>query len=451
MNSPYPNRIPTPSKPSPSIIRLKLLALSVPLSGVAWSRYQNLLLLDAGYSVTSIGLFKTFGFIAKIIFAPVWGFVGDLTSPVLTLALSYIISGLSLELVRQCLLQNWSFTVLLVIKTIRSATNCISPVTEAVLYSATRNRTDNETYGKQRMLSSIAWGSGALFVGFMIDKYGLYSVFNYTYFMCSLTLFLLYMLSKYDYGIIHGNQWEEKSDVEELRAIPVDNDDDKKKWTTQTTKTNKNTTTSASEVVKGLKELFLHPELKRTACQIIVTGFVMTLVDVLLPLQLEQEFQTSRLFNGLTTWISILSSIPIYWCSQQLIDRKGAFWMFRVAQSTYGVRLIGMVVLSLGNLETTVQYVFLSLLQLLHGVTFALVWIAATHKLQSFSSSKRKVTTSASTLVSTLYFTVGQGCGNIFWMYLYQKYSNCALLYGIGWCILVLNRVALYFVNKVEI
>ena len=66
------------------------------------------------------------------------------------------------------LLRNWSFTVLLVIKTIRSATNCISPVTEAVLYSATRNRTDNETYGKQRMLSSIAWGSGALFVGFMI-------------------------------------------------------------------------------------------------------------------------------------------------------------------------------------------------------------------------------------------------------------------------------------------
>jgi len=422
-----------------SIYGAKLLALFVPLSGVAWSRYQNLLFLDAGYSPTSIGILKTSGFAAKLLFGPLWGFVGDLKSPLWLLSFSYIVSMVSLEVVRQCIVRQYPFALMLILKTLRSSVNCIGPVTEAVLFNATKNRTDGENFGKQRMLSSIAWGCGAFFVGWMIDSLGMYSIFPYTYVMCSLVLLLIHCLSRY----------QENDDGSSINTSKITT-------TTTTTTTTTNTTSkrkkTVSNVCQGINRLLSHPEMKLCASQIVLTGFCMTLVDVLLPLQLETQFQTSRTINGITTWLSVLSSVPIYWYGKELVDKKGVFWMFRVAQATYGIRLMGMVLLSsFTSLETALHYLFLGLLQLMHGITFALVWIGATHKLQSFASfsskdQEQKVTTSAATLVSLLYFTIGQGVGNVFWMYLYQQYNNCGALYFAGWCLLVLNHLLLPWV-----
>ena len=450
------------STANPPIVGLKLLAFCVPLSGVAWSRYQNFLLLDAGYSPTTLGILKTSGYFAKIIFSPVWAVIGDMFSPLWLLAASYVAAGLSLELVRQCLLRNWPFFILLVIKTIRSAVNCIGPVTESIMFSATRNRKDGETFGKQRMISSVAWGGGSLFVGFVIDTFGLYSIFPYTYIMIGVALILLFYLSRYGYN--NNTQFQQKQehqqdkqDLEDQEQkheiISVTNSAASKRHhsaasiasTASTATTATTATSTATDVIQSLKEILLHPQMSRVAYQIVLTGFVMTLVDTVMPLQLESEFRTSRVFNGLCTWISIISSIPVYWFGKKMHDQHGAFWMFRVAQATYSVRLMGMVVISATGLHSVMQYVFLCLLQLLHGITFALVWIAATHKLNAMNTSKRKVTTSASTLVSTLYFTIGQGFGNIFWMYCYERLQhNCAVLYFAGWCFLMLNKFLRY-------
>ena len=452
------------STANPPIVGLKLLAFCVPLSGVAWSRYQNFLLLDAGYSPTTLGILKTSGYFAKIIFSPVWAVIGDMFSPLWLLAASYVAAGLSLELVRQCLLRNWPFFILLVIKTIRSAVNCIGPVTESIMFSATRNRKDGETFGKQRMISSVAWGGGSLFVGFVIDTFGLYSIFPYTYIMIGVALILLFYLSRRYDGYDNNSQFQQKQehqqdkqDLEDQEQkheiISVTNSAASKRHhsaasiasTASTATTATTATSTATDVIQSLKEILLHPQMSRVAYQIVLTGFVMTLVDTVMPLQLESEFRTSRVFNGLCTWISIISSIPVYWFGKKMHDQHGAFWMFRVAQATYSVRLMGMVVISATGLHSVIQYVFLCLLQLLHGITFALVWIAATHKLNAMNTSKRKVTTSASTLVSTLYFTIGQGFGNIFWMYCYERLQhNCAVLYFAGWCFLMLNKFLRY-------
>ena len=451
------------STANPPIVGLKLLAFCVPLSGVAWSRYQNFLLLDAGYSPTTLGILKTSGYFAKIIFSPVWAVIGDMFSPLWLLVFSYVAAGISLELVRQCLLRNWPFFILLVIKTIRSAVNCIGPVTESIMFSATRNRKDGETFGKQRMISSVAWGGGSLFVGFVIDTFGLYSIFPYTYIMIGVALILLFYLSRYD-GYDNNSQFQQKQehqqdkqDLEDQEQkheiISVTNSAASKRHHSAasiasaacTASTASTATSTATDVIQSLKEILLHPQMSRVAYQIVLTGFVMTLVDTVMPLQLESEFRTSRVFNGLCTWISIISSIPVYWFGKKMHDQHGAFWMFRVAQATYSVRLMGMVVISATGLHSVMQYVFLCLLQLLHGITFALVWIAATHKLNAMNTSKRKVTTSASTLVSTLYFTIGQGFGNIFWMYCYERLQhNCAVLYFAGWCFLMLNKFLRY-------
>jgi hypothetical protein len=443
------------STANPPIVGLKLLAFCVPLSGVAWSRYQNLLLLDAGYSPTTLGVLRTSSYFGKIIFSPVWAVIGDMLSPLWLLVFSYVAAGLSLELVRQCLLRNWPFLTLFVIKTIRSAVNCIGPVTESIMFSATRNRKDGETFGKQRMISSVAWGGGSLFVGFVIDTFGLYSIFPYTYIMIGVALILLFYLHVSRYGYDNNSQFQQKQEHQQDKQNLEDQEQKHEIISVTNSAASKlhrsassiaspastsSTASTASDVVQSLKEILLHPQMSRVAYQIVLTGFAMTLVDTVMTLQLESEFRTSRLFNGLCTWISIISTIPVYWFGKKMHDQNGAFWMFRVAQATYSVRLMGMGVISATGLHSVMLYVFLCLLQLLHGITFALVWIAATHKLNAMNTSKKKVTTSASTLVSTLYFTIGQGFGNIFWMYCYERLQhNCGVLYFAGWCFLMLN------------
>ena len=417
--------------PNPPLLPTKLLAFCVPLSGVAWSRFQTLLLLDAGYTPTAIGFFKSCSYLSKIIFAPFWGVVGDLYTPIVALALSYCLSGLSLELLRQCLLRQWSFTTMLLIKTFRSASNCIGAVTEAVLYDATRHRTDGESFGRQRLLSSLAWGVGSLCAGYMIDALGLWSIFPYTYVMISVALVLLYNLSLY--GVKKTTRTVVVSLTLPTTSTPSTKASDQRSAL--------NTTTLA-HVMHGLQQLFGHPELSRTAVQIIVTGFLMTLVDQILPIQLDQEYHVPRWVNGMTTFLSIVSSLPVYYYSQHIIQQQGVYWMFQTGQITFAIRLVGMVVFSMSNpgaVGRGGQVVLLSCLQLLHGITFALVWTGATHQLQNMSSPKQQMTTSASTLVSTLYFTIGQGVGNVWWLYLYQKYHNCAALYGLGFGLIAVN------------
>ena len=412
------NRIPQNTK-DPPILRAKLLAFCVPLSGVAWSRFQNFVLLDAGYSPTTIGFLKSSSYFGKIIFAPFWGIVGDLYSPVFALLVSYVISGLSLELMRQCIIHKWSFYAIYIIKMVRSACNCIGPVTEAVLFSVTRRRKDGESYGKQRIWSSIAWGGGSLFAGCLIDQFGLWSIFPFTYLMICIAIIILYTFSLTDFD-------NSKHQVDEHTVV---HKTDQKLIEEQQSKL------QLDKVMEGLNQLLLHPELSKTAYQVIFTGFFMTLVDQILPIQLEKK-NVSRWMNGLTTFISIMSSIPIYYYCENIIQNKGIHWMFQIAQSVYGIRLLGMATLSFFN--PAYQYILLIFFQLLHGITFALIWLGATYKIQSLSY-KLNLTTSASTLVSTLYFTIGQGFGNVFWMYLYQIYQNCGLLYFSGFCIIVFN------------
>jgi hypothetical protein len=53
-----------------------------------------------------------------------------------------------------------------------------SPLTDAVILHAakthrTKSKADDESFGRQRVFSSLAWGFGSLFVGQLIDQFGI--------------------------------------------------------------------------------------------------------------------------------------------------------------------------------------------------------------------------------------------------------------------------------------
>jgi len=140
----------------------------------------------------------------------------------------------------------------------------------------------------------------------------------------------------------------------------------------------------------------------------------MVLVDSVLPLQIE-DLGGSRSFSGLTTLFSICGGIPVFWFSKKIFLRSGGGWqMLRLAMLIIMIRLpfLSFFIVTKSDLWKILP------IQFFHGTTFALLWCGATDYLQSHAPSN--ITASTQTILSTCYFTLGQGFGNVFWMSIYS-------------------------------
>ena len=300
------------------LILPKLLMFTSFLSMVGWSRYGTILLLQT-YTPYEIGLLRSIGYLPKVLSGPVWSILSDTTSPTATLLLSYTIGLVSFSLVRTSLKNHWPFWLFACLRFARSATNAISPLTDAVILNITQGtknkKGSDESYGQQRVFSSLAWGLGSLFVGKLIDIYGVDIIFGYT--QVAIVLSMLFTC------LIHRQMASEQ--------------------TTATTTKNKeggggtarpNPLRVIADVVRK------HPETRRFSAQVALLGLVMTLSDTVLPMHIEL-LEGSRVFNGASTLIGILGGVPFFWYSKQVSGaRKRTAWD-KLSNSPYSHMCVG--------------------------------------------------------------------------------------------------------------
>ncbi len=372
----------------------KLLAFLISLSGVGWNRFSVFLFMKNGLSASQVGTLKTLGFILKIFAQPVWGIIADSTSLQSALILSLVLCSLSLEIVRLALAYHWPFILFVITRCLRAAVNGISPIADAILVKSAKKH--HEGYGKQKLFASLGWGIGAFMYGWIVDIFGLNSIYYSTYFFSFLCIILVssmeYLNDGQDNNIDTNdeddddnnnntmitnhsnidNNHHQFNDNEKLTLIINDEkkyDGGKKKKHTQ----------SPLLVLQNTYSLLKQPNVLFFASQFFLFGFVMVLADGILYMQLEQEFHSSRKFNGLTTLISTLSALPTYWFAEKILNSKGAFFMLRASQ------IIALMRFFLTAFITENTITFLLPLQLCHGITFAMNWSAGVEILQSIA------------------------------------------------------------------
>ena len=420
-----PQPPPAEAGSTPLLVLPKLLQFSVTASGVGWTRFQGLLLLAAGYSPAQIGLLKSWGFFAKLLFTPAWAVIGDRLTPLAGLTISYLAAFATLAVMRQAIDARWSFWALATLRTLRCSANAIGPMTDAVMVRWSM-RVPQASYGQQRVFASLAWGVGSLFVGHLIDRSALTIVYTYTYCTMLWTLLLI--------GFLHWRRSRGRG------GPSSDGDGGSPSCVTQlpspspspSPSSSNNTTNDLRAVMHNLHLLLQRPSLSRFASQIVLSGFLMTLFDSLMPMQIERDLGASRTFNGLSTLLSVLSSIPVWWYSEHVLRARGAWWMLRAGQGLMAVRF-GAMAFASSDLRAVL------LLTSLHGVVFASIWVAATALMQRQFAKGLAVTTSAQVLVTTLYFVLGQGVGNVFWLSLYGRLGSARMLYAAGCVVLLVN------------
>jgi len=391
----------------------------VTFSGVAWTRFGSLVLLDAGITPSQAGVLKSLGHFSKLLAQPFWGFLADKTSAAQALLLSLLFASVSLEVVHQgTVAKTWPFGVYLAVRMVRSACNAVGPLTDAIVVNTIRG--SSEGYGRQRMFSSMAWGLGAVISGWMIDRFGLQVVFPFCYVLCAIAIAIVVAISYIESALAFPEKTREASHQTSRPSI----------W----------------QMAQMLLQILKLKGMALFASQVVIMGFTMVLADSILPLQIDQQFHAPRAFNGFTTMVSVLSGIPIFWHADRLIRDRGPIWVMRAAQLTTAARFCAIAavmhissshpadtehLVDLGDERQLPPFLWIIVvLQLLHGVSFAGSWCVATHVIQRVSP--RAVSASAQVLVTQLYFTVGQGCGNVFWHRWYEADGLAGRIYLAG-------------------
>ena len=353
----------------------------------------------------------------------------------------------TMEMMRR--MQPLSFTTIALIKILRTATAPASTLTTTASFKLTDG--SNEGYGKQRTFGSLAWGCGAFVCGYLIDSYGMNSLFYYTYFfnLVSFFAFVFGIPSKNDISTTdnstnktNGNHKlpssrdnsNDESDnflssnsaemldkrneeiIEHINSIQGNNPTKNKSLQSQTLTLN--------GYIREIRRFLMDAPCRILLFNAFVYGVVMTVPDTFLFISLEKDFAASRTFAGLCTTTSIIACMPIFWHSERLIERYGHYKMIFFAQISCIVRLLGY---ALCPTEWPESKYFILAIQLIHGVNFALFWSAIVDAMYKFAP--KDLSASCMATLNIVYFTLSAAVGNLIWGILYDMSGGVTAVY----------------------
>lgn len=344
-------------------------------------------------------------------------------------------------------MQPLSFSTIALIKILRTATAPASTLTTTASFKLTDG--SNEGYGKQRTFGSLAWGCGAFVCGYLIDVYGMNSLFYYTYFFnfVSFFAFIFGIPNKNDTTTTNDGNNKSNGSIYKINSSSRQNSSDESdQFLPNTTdlidKRNGeiiehiNNLQSSASKHKGTPALTLNGyirEIRRflmdAPCRILlfnafIYGIVMTVPDTFLFISLEKDFATSRTFAGLCTTTSIVACMPIFWHSERLIEHYGHYKMIFLAEVSCVVRLIAYALCPTGWPQS--RYIIL-VIQLIHGVNFALFWSAIVDAMYKFSP--KDLSASCMATLNIVYFSLSAAIGNVMWGVLYDMSGGVTTVY----------------------
>lgn len=246
-------------------------------------------------------------------------------------------------------------------------------------------------YGTVRVWAAISWGLGAVIMGYITD-----------YFSFGLN-FWLYGIMSFGMFFVVAFGLSTRSLSEQARYD--------------------NHVTSQSDLRLLIRTLLKPPVLLWLA-EVAWIGAAMSLVESFLFVFLQNNLQASTVLCGWTVGITVLFELPIFWCSKYLLKNVGHDGLFLISLLAHATRVFGYTLLQ----PSTVHWVLP--LEILHGVTFASMWIASVD--YSATVAPEEWSTTVQSILSTVMSSVGGGIGPILGGLVVKKYGFVILYKGAG-------------------
>jgi PPP family 3-phenylpropionic acid transporter len=255
-------------------------------------------------------------------------------------------------------------------------------------------------YGSIRLWTAVSWGIGAVVMGWITDTFGFH--LNFILFGSMMAIMLTFAF----FGLPARSK-SEQARYEQVHQHQQEEDGHPK----------------FQVLVRALCRL----PVVFWLLQVITIGCGMALVDTFLFLYLQNDLGASTKLCGLTVGITVLMELPIFHYSQFLLERVGHDALFCISMAAYAVRVFGYTFLT----ETTIYWILP--LEILHGITFACMWIASVEF--SATVAPDEWSTTVQTILSACFACFGNVLGGFVGGWVMQKYGAVALYRGMGWIV----------------
>jgi len=348
-----------------------------------WGRFALSFLKSKGLSVSQIAILRSAGLVTKLFTYTLWGMMADMFGDVkIVYVMSVLVGAFLLEPFRQGF-AFYSLGTILLFKVLRSASNSIWPLTDAITVKLLRSEVkeetkDDEDYGKQRLWCSFSWGAVSLLTGIVIDKYGVQTIFEMYYFW-SLILAVTVL-----WGLPSFPREEKVED-------------------------------GIMNRFRTLGQFTSQPQIKSFFKCILLYAMVMYMVEIIPIMQLEEFVERgigTRSLIGAAIFSSTATDIVIFYYGGYLVKQFSPQTLLAIAHYCCIARFFGYILVALFECPMLILP-----FQLLNGGSFAIFWLTTmdyTHS-KCPSDLRGSVQGCLGTLV-----TVAQATSCFFWGQVYE-------------------------------
>jgi Na+/melibiose symporter-like transporter len=252
-------------------------------------------------------------------------------------------------------------------------------------------------YGTIRMWTAISWGIGAVLMGWAIDRLA----FKYNFIFYGICMGVMVLVIEFGFP---NRSKSEQALIDQ-----------------------------GTQSESNRRRLPQFKELRKAMCrfpvvfwllEVAIIGAAVSISDSFLFVFMQNELRASTKLCGFTAGITVLFEIPVFLFSQPLLKRVGHDGLFLVATAVYTIRVVGYTFLTL----STVTWILL--LEVLHGLTFACMWIASVDF--SAAIAPEEWSTTVQSILSAVFTCIGAGLGPIVGGRVMQRFGASYLYRGAG-------------------
>jgi len=352
---------------------MKFLYFLTGVSHSTWGRFGAIYYMEKGLTAGEIGLIEGVMSCVQTVSTVFWGYISDVTKRkrgifiFTTLMGTLVLTMLAFDFLAS------NFTNIFLIS-IASQAFMNSGILDGWSFDVLGSHAKSE-WGKIRLFQALSWGLGCFSIAFITDYYGF--VWNFILYDSLAIISLMLMLT---FITVQSSLEKAMGDVAPDRRA------------------------ACQALCNGVVMTFL--------IEIWIMGIGVGVVEKLLYVYMVEDLGASTIFCGATILAQVSFEIPIFYNMGWLNAKFGYSTLMMVSQLCYVLRVWGYSLLQ----TETLNWIFL--LEILHGFTFGLLWVAAKEYQRIITPLGWQGT--FSTALWMIYGSVGKGAGAIVGGYLFD-------------------------------
>ena len=361
---------------------LRFLYFLSGISGTSWGRLSTIYYQTINLTTLQIGIIEGAMPVTKFFTSPLWGYIADkIRRRKFVWLFTRIVSSVLLMLFAIPQIPR-TFSVTLGVSIAMSSFSASGGILNSFAIDALGK--DSKDYGEIRMWMAVSWGLGSFLMGLITDRFH----DNFTPNFIIYGVFAVVSVAVFGWCVPGQSNSETKIKSKDVKMNVF--------W-----------------------DSICHAHVLFFLFKIMIFGIAVTFVERLLFIYLKQELDASNTLCGLCVGVTVIFELPIFYFGKRLLKSLGHHLLLTTSMVAYIIRVIGYTFL-------TPEYVWLVLAcEILHGFTFACMWIASVDFANQIAPAEWKSTSQM--VLYSVYCSLGAGIGGPVGGYIMQHYKGVFL------------------------